>query len=278
MGGDARNMKVGFVQFEPVFGDIGRNIEKAEQLLGGTEAELVVLPELFNTGYVFTSREEAVALSESIPGGKTTAALSRIAREKGIHIVAGLAERAGDNIYNSAVLVSPAGHQGTYRKTHLFNEETIWFTSGDRGFQVYDIGNCRIGIMICFDWFFPESARILALKGADVICHCANLVLPFGQDGMATRCLENHVFAVTANRTGTEKRGGRNCLFTGRSQVMGPDADVLYRAGSDTEEVGVVDIDVLAARDKKLNRYNDLFKDRQSGLYGDLLKPFAGGQ
>ena len=271
-------MKVGFVQFEPVFGDVGRNLEKAGQLIKGTEAGLVVLPELFNTGYVFTSREEAFALSEEVPGGRTTAALSKIARENGIHIVAGLAERAGVNIYNSAILVSPAGHQGTYRKIHLFNEETIWFKPGDRGFQVYDIGNCRIGMMICFDWFFPESARILAINGADIICHAANLVLPFCQDGMATRCLENRVFAVTANRTGTEQRGERSCLFTGRSQIMAPGGNVLCRAGSDTEEVGVVDIDVMAARNKKLNHYNDLFKDRQSGFYGDLLKPFAGDQ
>jgi len=268
MGGDARNMKVGFVQFEPVFGDIGRNIEKAEQLLGGTEAELVVLPELFNTGYVFTSREEAVALSESIPGGKTTAALSRIAREKGIHIVAGLAERAGDNIYNSAVLVSPAGHQGTYRKTHLFNEETIWFTSGDRGFQVYDIGNCRIGIMICFDWFFPESMRILALQGADIICHPANLVLPFCQDAMVTRCLENRVYAITANRTGVETRGGKSFRYTGRSQITAPGAQILYRGGTETDEVGVAELDLAVVRDKKINAFNDLFADRRKDYYG----------
>jgi predicted amidohydrolase len=271
-------MKVGFVQFEPVFGDIGRNIEKVEQLLEGTNAELVVLPELFNTGYVFTSREEAVELSEAVPGGRTTEALCRIAREKSIHIVAGLAEKAGDRIYNSAVLVSPEGYRGTYRKIHLFGEETIWFEPGDRGFQVYDIGTCRLGIMICFDWFFPESARILALKGADILCHSANLVLPFCQEGMVTRCLENHVFAVTANRIGMEKRGERCCSFTGGSQITGPNATVLYRAGSSTEEVAVVDIDMAAARDKKLNCYNDLFKDRRTAFYGDLWGPVAGGQ
>lgn len=267
-------MNAGFVQFEPVFGDIGRNIEKAEQLLEGTEAELVVLPELFNTGYVFTSREEVLELSEAVPGGRTTAALCRMAREKDIHIVAGLAERADGRIYNSAILVSPAGHRGTYRKIHLFNEETLWFEPGDRGFQVYDIGTCRLGIMICFDWFFPESVRILALKGADVICHSANLVLPFCQDGMVTRCLENRVFAVTANRIGTEKRGGRCCLFTGRSQITGPNGEVLYRAGSGTEEVGVTHIDIPAARDKGMNSYNDIFTDRKVRFYGNLLDPF----
>jgi predicted amidohydrolase len=101
------------------------------------------------------------------------------------------------------------------------NEEALWFCPGDRDFPVFDIGPCKIGIMICFDWFFPESMRILSLKGADVICHSANLVLPFCQDAMVTRCLENHVFAITANRIGMENRGGKtfhvdNHLFQNR--------------------------------------------------------------
>jgi predicted amidohydrolase len=269
-------MKVGFVQFEPVFGQLGANHEKVARLLAAVDAELIVLPELCNSGYVFTSREEAMNLAEEIPGGRTVELLGRIARQKNIHIVAGLCEKEGDRLFNSAVLIGPEGWRGTYRKIHLFNEEKLWFEPGTAGLKVIDIGACRIGMMICFDWFFPEAARILALQGAQIICHSANLVLPFCQAGMVTRCLENQVFAVTANRTGREKRGGRDLLFTWKSQITGPQGRILCQAGSATEEVGIVDIDVQTADNKSINSYNDLFEDRRIECYGDLLKPCTG--
>ncbi len=172
-------------------------------------ADLLVLPELFNTGYLITSKEEIRALAEEVPGGRTTQRLAALAKRSGVHLVAGMAERSGDRIFNAAVLISPSGHVATYRKVHLFFEEKLWFDPGDGEFPVYDIGLCRVGMMVCFDWFFPESARMLALKGAQVICHPSNLVLPYCQTAMVTRCLENRVFAVTCNRTGTEQRGGK---------------------------------------------------------------------
>ena len=265
-------MKIGFIQFDPVFGDIDGNIGKVMELGEPVDADLIVLPEFFNTGYLFTSRQEAADLAEDIPGGKTTQALCEMARRRKIHLVGGMIERQGDRLFNAAVLVSPGGHVATYRKMHLFNEQNLWFDKGDRGFDVYDIGSCRVGIMICFDWIFPEAMRTLALKGADVICHCANLVLPYCQDAMVTRCLENRVYAVTANRTGVEQRGGRHFRYTGRSQITGPAANLLYRAGADTEESGVARIDVAAARNKRLNAYNDLFRDRRVGFYGELTE------
>lgn len=265
-------MKIGFVQFDPVFGEVDKNIEKATRLIETLDADVIVLPEFFNTGYLFTSKQEAEDLAEIIPDGKTTEALCGIARRKNMHLVGGLIEKAGDLLYNAAILISPRGHVATYRKVHLFNEENLWFTPGDQEFEVYDIGLCKLGMMICFDWIFPESMRLLALKGAEVICHPANLVLPFCQDAMITRCLENRVFAVTSNRTGTEQRGGKHFRYTGRSQVTGPSANILYRAGADTEETGVVNIDVSITRNKRLNQFNDLFTDRRIPFYGDLLK------
>jgi len=260
-------MKAAFVQFDPVFGDIEGNIAKAVTLIERTEAEMIVLPELFNTGYLITSREEAFGLSEPVPGGRTTEALCSAARKKGAHIVAGLNERQGDLLFNSAVIVAPSGHLGTYRKIHLFNEEKLWFQPGDQGFSVYDIGSCRIGVMICFDWFFPESMRTLALMGADLICHPANLVLPFCQDAMITRCLENRVFAVTANRTGEERRNGKAFCYTGRSQITAPGAKILCQAGAETEETGAAEIDVSLSRDKNLNPYNHILNDRREVFY-----------
>jgi predicted amidohydrolase len=260
-------MKVSYIQFDPIFGDIEGNIKKALTLIEGANAEIIVLPELFNTGYLITSKEEAFDLSELLPGGKTTEALSAIAREKNAHIVAGLIERQGEQLFNSAAVISPSGYLGTYRKIHLFNEEKLWFQPGDLGFQVFDTGTCRFGAMICFDWFFPESMRTLALKGADVVCHCANLVLPFCQDAMITRCLENRLFAVTANRTGEEKRGGKSFSYTGKSQITGPNGKMLCRAGAETEEVGIAEIDINLSRDKSLNPYNDIFLDRREECY-----------
>ncbi|MCX5836162.1 MAG: acyltransferase [Deltaproteobacteria bacterium] len=260
-------MKAAFIQFNPVFGEIEDNIKKALTLIERTGAEIIVLPELFNTGYLITSKEEAFDLSEPLPGGKTTEALSAMAREKNAHIVAGLIERQGENLFNSAVVIAPSGYLGKYRKIHLFNEEKLWFQPGDLGFHVFDIGICRIGVMVCFDWFFPESMRTLALKGADVICHSANLVLPFCQDAMITRCLENRVFAVTANRTGQENRNGKSCHYTGRSQITDPNARILYRAGAETDEIGIAEIDVNLSRDKNLNRYNHVFLDRREDFY-----------
>ncbi|MDX9746649.1 MAG: nitrilase-related carbon-nitrogen hydrolase [Syntrophales bacterium] len=265
-------MKVGFIQFEPYFGRVDRNLEKAEALIRQADAEVLVLPECFNTGYLFVSREEAWDLSEEIPGGKTSKLLIDLAGRKGQFIVAGLVERAGDRLFNAAIAVSPEGVLGVYRKIHLYNEEKLWFSPGDLPFPVYDIGLGKIGVMICFDWFFPEAARMLALKGADVICHCANLVLPFCQDGMITRCLENRVFAVTANRTGDERRGDKILTYTGRSQITGPQGNILYRASVDQDEIGVVDMDVKLARNKRINVYNHLLNNRRVDMYGDLMK------
>jgi predicted amidohydrolase len=264
-------MKIGFVQFEPLFGEVGRNLERVSELIRQSDADMLVLPELFNTGYVFTSKEEALSLSERIPQGTTTRALCELARQKEVFIVGGLAERDGDGLFNSAVLVSPQGYVGRYRKVHLFAEEKLWFVPGNEGFRVYDIGLCMVGIMVCFDWFFPESMRILSLMGADLICHPANLVLPFCQDAMKTRCLENHVFAVTANRTGIETRADRSLRFTGASQVTGPKGELLYRAGEDSEEVQTIEIAPESARDKNINKYNNLFADRKPSFYGNLV-------
>jgi len=260
-------MKAAFIQFNPVFGEVEDNIRKAVKLIKMTEADIIVLPELFNTGYLIVSKEEAFDLAEPLPGGKTTEALSVVAREKKAHIVAGLIERQDENLFNSAVVISPSGYLGKYRKIHLFNEEKLWFQPGDVGFNVFDIGICKIGVMICFDWFFPESMRTLTLKGADLICHSANLVLPFCQDAMKTRCLENRVFAVTANRTGEENRNGKSCHYTGRSQITGPDAKILYQAGAETEEIGVAEIDINLSRNKNLNPYNHIIMDRREDFY-----------
>jgi predicted amidohydrolase len=261
-------MRVGFYQYEPQFGEVAKNLDAVAAALEQAEADLIVLPELFASGYQFVSQDEVMQLAEPVPDGPTTRRLGEIAKRRRMVIVAGLPERAGAACYNSAVVVGPSGFIGCYRKTHLFFEETLFFTPGDTGFQVWDIGLAKIGVMICFDWYYPEAARTLALKGAEIICHPSNLVLPNCPDSMPVRCLENQVFAITCNRTGSEARGGKDQLtFIGNSEVVAPRGAILHRASRDQEELCIVEIDPADARNKALTPYNDLLRDRRESLY-----------
>ncbi len=261
-------MRVGFYQFDPQFGEVATNLEMVTAKLEQADADLIVLPELFASGYQFVSQEEARRLAEPVPDGPTVRRLVEIAKRRKMHLVAGLPEQSGPSCYNSAVIVGPSGFLGCYRKTHLFYEETQFFTPGDSGFLVWDIGSAKIGIMICFDWYYPEAARTLAMRGAEIICHPSNLVLPNCPDSMPVRCLENRVFAVTCNRIGSEARGGKERLtYIGQSEVVTPKGVIQYRASRDQEELTVLDIDPAEACNKRLNRYNDLLRDRRTSLY-----------
>lgn len=262
-------MKVGFVQMEPKLLDLNANLSKAERLIGEAAkqgAKLIVLPELFDTGYNFETKEEVAEIAQQIPDGETTQFLVEQAREHEVFTVAGTAEKdERGKLYNSAVIVGPIGwgYIGKYRKIHLFYREKLFFEPGNLGFHVFNIGIAKVGIMICFDWFFPESMRTLALKGADIVAHPANLVLPYAPRAMPIRSLENRVFSITANRIGEE----RGLKFIGMSQINSPKAEILLRASEDKEEVGIVEINVEDARNKKLNEFNDIFKDRRPEHY-----------
>ena len=261
-------IQAGFLQTQPEFGAVEANLSHAKKLWGERKADLLVLPELFNTGYQFQSLAEARNLSEPIPDGPTTRFLMDWARDAGMAIVAGLAERDGKTLYNSAVIVGPKGLIGKFRKAHIFDSENNFFEPGNLPFTVFDAGFAKIGIMVCFDWRFPETARTLALQGADIIAHPSNLVLPDCPQAMITRCLENRVYAVTSDRVGTEKRApGEALKFIGQSQVVDPDGTVLVRASEDREEAHVVAINLEKARNKRINGRNDLFADRREDLY-----------
>lgn len=262
-------MKIASIQFHPDFGEKNKNINRIISLIQKTDADLIVLPELCTTGYQFTSWDEMDQLCEPVnEDGVSIHQFSRICKEQNTHLVLGLAEKSGDQYYNSAVLIGPHGLIGSYRKTHLFLNEKNWFQRGDTGFQVWDTGIAKIGMMICFDWIFPEAARTLALKGADIICHPSNLVLPYCQDAMITRSIENQVYTITTNRIGSEKRGTYQKLtFTGGSQAVNPKGERLFHLSSDAEEIGIADIDIEAAKNKQLTEKNHLFQDRKPEYY-----------
>lgn len=261
-------MKVGFFQFSPLLGRKDENIERALSSLRGARADLLVLPELFSTGYLFGTEEETRRSAELIPDGLTFAKLAQAAAREKVNLVYGIAEREGEKLFNSSVLVTSEGDFSVYRKLHLFDLEKLWFSPGDKELAVVDVGGTKVGMMICFDWIFPETARILALSGADIICHPSNLVLPhYCQNAMVTRCVENGVFAITANRTGVEEREEGKLAFTGRSQVVDPKGHVLVKADESSEGVWTVDIDPTLARDKKITPRNHLFEDRRTEFY-----------
>ncbi len=261
-------MRIGFLQINTLFGEKEFNLQKAIDFIQRSDLDLLVLPEFFATGYQFTSEKEVEELSEKIPEGLTTKTLEEVARKKNMFIVAGLPEEDQGRFYNSAVIVGPEGYIGLYRKTHLFFEEKLFFSPGNTGFRVWNTDLGKIGIMICFDWFFPEAMRTLALSGAQIIAHPANLVLPYCPNSMPLRCLENRVFAITANRIGIEERGGKEPLrFIGQSEVVAPDSSILIRASSDKEELLFVEIDPAKALNKSINEFNDLFRDRRPEMY-----------
>lgn len=260
-------MHIGVVQFHPVFGAVARNIAKAVSMMRGHRADLWVLPELFNTGYQFVDRAEVLALSEGT-ADVTVTTLVQQAAMLGTHICGGWPERSGDHLYNSAFLVGPGGLCGSYRKIHLFDREKELFDPGDRAFPVFPVNGVNVGLMICFDWFFPESARSLALEGAQVILHPSNLVLPHAPDAMKTRALENQVFTVTANRIGMENRlGDKGLTFIGSSTIWSPWGERLARADSNTEQVLLVEIDASRALNKAVTKRNDVWRDRRPEFY-----------
>ena len=223
-------MRVGFYQFAPVFGDPAGNVAHVREALSDLEADLIVLPELFNTGYQFVSEGEARDLAEPIPDGETCAALIHLACERGTHIAAGIAERDGEAIYNACVLVGPEGCVGRYRKLHLFYEEKRWFQPGQAPPPVFDVDGVRLGLMICFDWIFPETARMLALQGADILCHPANLIFTLCHQAMLIRCLSAKAArrwptraAARSSIPGAGSWSGRaRRILKGRSSKSGP--------------------------------------------------------
>ena len=260
-------MRIGLVQTEPVFGDRDGNLERILSLLAGVAVDFFVLPELCLSGYDFDDRAEAASLADEVSGSRVRA-LADAAAAAGAGIAFGFAEAAGGGeLYNSAMLAFPDGRRRVYRKTHLFAREKLCFDPGDTGFFVEEFRGARIGVAICFDWIFPESFRTLALRGADLVAHCSNLVLPFCQRADFARAVENRLFVATANRVGIESRSGRRLAFTGESVLVDPSGDYLARLSADAPGVAVVDIDPERARDKRVGALNDIVADRRPEMY-----------
>ena len=263
-------MRIAVGQCQPILKDSDENLSRVKSLLKEAEenqVEVLVLPELCNSGYVFESLEEAKSTAEEIPSGRFSEEL-RLWSRKNRFVIAGICERAPEGLYNSAAVFSKGKYHCTYRKIHLFLNEKDWFLAGNEEPPVIEFKGAKFGVMICFDWAFPEVARVLTLKGAQVILHPANLVLPYCQHAMVTRSIENFVFTATANRIGVE----RGVEFSGYSQITNISGIRLATLSGDEVGLAFADIDPRDADSKMITDRNNVIQDRRPDLYSRLTQ------
>jgi predicted amidohydrolase len=273
--------KTAVVQMDCRLGDTGGNGETIRTRLAEAAdhgARLVVFPECAVSGYAFASKEEARRFAEPVPG-HACHMVAEICRARKVWAVFGLVEvdPATDNLYNACALVGPEGFVACYRKIHLPCLGVDKFVAGgDRPFAVQDLGGLRIGMMICYDGGFPESARVLTLLGADLLVLPTNW--PTGARNtirylVQARAMENHVYFAAANRVG-EERGFR---FRGESRFVDCDGELMAWCNGDREEILYATIDPENARQKREvkipGEYEiDRVNDRRPDMYGLICK------
>jgi 5-aminopentanamidase len=271
-------VRVAAVQMEPKLGRLNHNLEtiisRTEQAVEDG-ARLVVFPECALSGYGFASLEEGFAHSVAIDGPEV-AQLVESCRRLDCTVVTGLLERDGTRLYNATVLAGARGVIASYRKIHLpYLGIDMFVDPGDRPFAVHDAAGLRVGVHICYDGSFPESARIMSLLGADILLLPTNWPTHSecaAEHMIPTRAMENTVYVMAVNRVGIES-GFR---FIGMSSIVDPSGRVLARAGSDDEEILFADIDPAIARQKHLVRVPgrheiDRIHDRRPAFYGPLV-------
>lgn len=261
-------IKIAQVQFDPRVGEPGRNHKKIEILLSKTvNARLVILPELANSGYNFLNRQHALSLASEAEESSYVQMLKETAARQDQFIVSGFHEKDGDKLYNTSVLVSSKGLIGKYRKIHLFMNEKQIFEKGNLGLPVFDIGGIKMGMLICFDYLFPEIWRIMALKGVEVIAHPSNLVTYKAYKVVPAQAVINRYFIFTTNRIGTE----RGLSFSGRSFAVDPEGEVIAEASKDSEEIVFTEIDPSDAHNKMITEKNHVLNDRFPEDYREIL-------
>lgn len=262
------------IQFEPTFARPDLNVPR---LLALTEeaathgARLVVLPEMANIGYCFAGREEVSSLVQPVPG-PFTRQLEEIASRHGCVVVCGMGEvdEESDLYYNTAVVVGPQGYLGKYRKTHFFSADARWAVEGDLGLPVWDTPVGRLGVEVCMDATYPETGRLLALQGAEVICFPTNWIGSIPPDHRwISQAFENGVYWIAANRCGCE----RGLEFLGGSGVIGPDG-VVQTVASSADEIayGEIDLEVAASRRFRTAHPEHKLEDRRPESYREMMQ------
>jgi len=274
----APHVCVAACQLDPVLGRVAANlgtIEAAVRDAAGNGAQVVVLPELVTTGYVFESASEARGLAEPADG-PSVRAIRALAVELDLVIVGGFSELAADDaLYNSAFLIDRSGVRAVYRKAHLWADEHRWFTPGKEPPAVVDTDLGRIGILVCYDLEFPEWTRIAALAGADLLCAPTNWPaspLPGGERPIEVVRAQasasvDRVFVAVCDRVGLE----RGTDWVGGSAIIGPDGYPLALAepGGGPQTL-MAHCQLARARDKATSAVNNVVADRRPELYGRL--------
>ncbi|HVS13616.1 MAG TPA: carbon-nitrogen hydrolase [Thermoanaerobaculia bacterium] len=290
-----RSFRIGIVQMA-MSAQPDDNVEKAVRLSRDAArrgAEVVCLPELYRSPY-FCQKEDAALfdLAEPVPG-PSTEALGRVAREEGVAVFAPIFERRAPGLYhNSSVLLDERGEvAGLYRKMHIPDDplfyEKFYFTPGDLGFQAFDTAAGRVGTLICWDQWYPEAARLTALRGAQVLFYPTAIGWhphEKGEHGAAQRsawqtiqrshAIANGVYVAVVNRVGHEvpPEGGPGLEFWGTSFVADPFGVVIAEAGVDTEEILVAEVDV--GRIEQVRRNWPFLRDRRIDAYGGIERRF----
>ena len=289
-------MKVGIIQHSNAADKAANRARTAEAVraLASQGARLIVNRELHDSLYFCqTENVDLCDLAENIPG-PATEFYSALARETGTVIVTSLFERRAPGLYhNTAVVFEKDGTvAGTYRKMHIPDDpayyEKFYFTPGDLGFRPIDTSVGRLGVMVCWDQWYPEAARLMALAGAELLIYPTAI----GWEGTDTddekarqreawitvqrgHAVANGLPVVTVNRVGHEPdpSGATNgILFWGSSFVAGPQGELLHLSPSDSEDVALVDIDLR--RSEQVRRWWPFLRDRRIDAYADLTRRF----
>lgn len=261
------------VQLDIMLGQPKSNLNSIAKWLGDARtqsARLVVFPECAISGYCFESKAEAMQIAEPI-SGPSMSQLVQLSAQHSKYIACGMLEKSGDDLFNSSVLVGPAGVVGVYRKIHLpFLGVDRFVTSSLEPQQVFEIGGIRVGMHICYDGSFPEATRVLALLGADLVILPTNW--PPGADTFAeyiphARALENHIYFMAVNRVGEE----RGFQFIGNSKFCLPTGRAPSSLGTEEGVVGGT-VQPHITRNKRLVRVPgkhliDRFADRRPQQY-----------
>ena len=289
-------MKIGIIQ-QSCISDIAKNKEKLKtNIAEATEkgAQLVVLQELHNSLYFCqTENVEMCNLAEPIPG-PSTEFYSAIAKQHGIVLVTSLFERRTAGLYhNTAVVFDTDGSiAGTYRKMHIPDDpayyEKFYFTPGDLGFHPINTSLGRLGVQVCWDQWYPEGARLMALQGAELLIYPTAIGYestdtPEEQERQREawttvqrgHAVANGIPVVAVNRVGYEpdpSKQTNGIQFWGSSFVAGPQGEILYRASKDKEEVTVVDVDMQ--RCENVRRWWPFLRDRRIDEFQGLSKRF----
>jgi len=274
-------IKIAAAQIDP---KLMRSDENLGNILSFTKeaaangASLVVFPECGLTGYVFSSRQETMPFAETIPG-PSTEKIATLCRQLGVYVVFGLLEKEDSKLFNAAAFLGPQGLIGKYKKTHLpFLGVDRFVDIGDSPFQVYPTPIGNIGLFICYDIVFPESSRVMALMGADILAHPTNFPTGAGDKitnyVINTRAIENTVHLISTNRVGTEE----GYLFSGLSKIVAASGKTIALASSDKEEIIYGEVSLKKARQKhlvfKAGEWEvDRIKDRRPELYGLITQP-----